>query len=206
MKRLLRIAIILMAPGVVAQSQDVKLWTDVDRQYLLDNLIRSRNELLNETAGLTTEQRIFKESPDRWSINEIVEHIAIWELLMTHQISKQLNAGPQPTLANNAVPDSLNFNFIMEGKKHYSTDYTKPFTYTLPMGLNDLESNLAWLLKMRNESIEFISKTNDDLRMYYTPGSRSNTHQVYITLFGHTDRHIRQIRTIKQHVMYPRAK
>lgn len=206
MKRLIRLAIFLMAPSVVAQSQDAKLWTETDRKYLLDNLVRSREELLNETAGLTTEQWIFKESSDRWSINEIVEHIAIWELLMTHQISKQLSAGPQPALARNAVPDSLNFNFIMEEKEHHSTDYTKPFTYTLPMGLNNLENNLSWLLKMRNESIDFISTTGDDLRMYYTQGSRSNTHQVYITLFGHTDRHIRQIRKVKQHAMYPKAK
>ena len=206
MKKMLCLALLLLSVVSTSRSQDAKLWTAADRKYLLENLTRSRDELLNETRGLTKEQWIFKESPDRWSINEIVEHIAIWELLMTHQISKQLSAGPQPELAKNAIPDSVNFNFIMEDKKHFSTDYTKPFTYTLPMGINDLDNNLSWLLKMRNESINYVAKATEDLRMHYTTGSRSNTHQVYITLFGHTDRHIRQIKKVKQHAAYPNAK
>jgi len=193
--------LVLMAP--VLHAQDTKLWTEADRKYLVENLTRSRDELIKETSKLSKAQWTFKESPDRWSINEIVEHIAIWELLMTHEISRQLAPGPQPLLGVNVAPDSVVLGFIMEEEKHISTDYTKPFTYTLPMGLNDLKNNMAWLLKMRNESIDFVSKTPDDLRVYYLQGRPRNTHQTYITLFGHTDRHLRQIRKVKQHPNYP---
>jgi hypothetical protein len=206
MKRLISLALFLTGFWGVTLAQEAKLWTEVDRKYLLDNLVRSRDELIKETQGLTKEQWSFKESPDRWSINEIVEHIAIWELLLDHRISKQLGGGPQPVLAKNAIPDSVNLNFILEEKKHISTNYTKPFTYTLPMGLNDLHNNVSWFLKMRNESVDYVTKTTDDLRMYYVAESRGNTHQVYITLFGHTDRHLRQIKKVKQHPAYPSLK
>jgi len=184
-------------------SQETKLWTEADRKYLLDNLTRSREELISETKGLTKEQWNFKESVERWSINQIVEHIAIWEMLMSHDISRMLSKGPQFELAANARHDSINFNFIMEEKQHITTEYTKPFTYTVPMGLNDLQCNVQWLLKMRNESIGYVATTTDDLRLYYLPGRPNNIHQVYITLFGHTDRHLRQLRKVKQHPNYP---
>jgi DinB superfamily len=187
-------------------AQETKLWTEADRTYLLDNLTRSRDELINETKGLTKEQWNFKESPDRWSINQIVEHIAIWELLMSHDISRMLSKGPQPELAAKARPDSINLNFIREEKQHITTEYTKPFTYTVPMGLNDLKNNVEWLLKMRNEHIGYVGTTSDDLRLYFLPGRAHNIHQVYITLFGHSDRHLRQLRKVKQHPNYPGKK
>lgn len=181
------------------------LWTDSDRRYLLDSLTSSRNLLLEETEGLTNAQWNFKESADRWSIKEVVEHIAIWELLLSHEVSKALSAGPQPDLAKTAKPDSIYYGFIIEEKPHFSVEYTKPFTYTLPMGMNDGKSNVAWFLKMRNESIEWLKTSKEDLRSHYLKPGRPNIHQVYITIYGHTLRHIRQIKKIKANGKYPRA-
>ncbi|HEY5823515.1 MAG TPA: DinB family protein [Cyclobacteriaceae bacterium] len=157
-----------------------------------------RNESTSE------KQWKFKESPDRWSINEIVEHIAIWELLLDHQISRSLSAGSHPEFAKSARTDSIYLGFIMEEKPHISIEYTKPFTYTLPMGLNDLKNNVAWFLKMRNESVEYVKSTKDDLRAYFQKEGTPAVHQTYITLFGHTDRHLKQIRKVKQHPNYPK--
>ena len=53
------------------------LWTEADRKFLLDNLTRSKQEIIDETKNLTQAQWNFKESPDRWNINQIVEHIAL---------------------------------------------------------------------------------------------------------------------------------
>jgi len=187
-----------------AFAQETTSWTEADRKYLLDNLTRSREEVLKETKDLSKAQWSFKESPDRWSINEIVEHIAIWELLLCQRISAQLGTEPQPALVSQAVPDSEKLEFIMEEKIHHSADYTKPYTYTIPMGLNDLKNNVAWLMKMRNESITYVTHTHADLRAYFLTGSKTNTHGTFITLFGHTDRHLRQIRKVKQHPDYPK--
>ncbi|MFZ1808391.1 MAG: DinB family protein, partial [Cyclobacteriaceae bacterium] len=62
------------------EPSKVPVWTEADRKYLLDNLIRSKEELIAATRNLTTAQWNFKESPDRWSINQIIEHICLWEL------------------------------------------------------------------------------------------------------------------------------
>jgi len=205
MKNCVVIFFLLCTAGKVA-AQESKLWTEADRKYLVDNLTRSRDELIKETKDLTKEQWSFKESPDRWSINQIVEHIATWELLMTHDVSRALGAGPKPELAAGAQPDRSFLGFIMEEKQHISTDYTKPFTYTVPMGLNELKNNMAWLLKMRNESIGYVATAQEDLRVYFPKPNGSNLHQRYITIFGHMDRHLRQIKKVKQHPNYPKKK
>ena len=72
----------------------VPIWTEADRKYLVDNLIRSKEEILAETKNLTKEQWNFKESPERWSINQIVEHICLWELIQMNEISVALQMGP----------------------------------------------------------------------------------------------------------------
>jgi hypothetical protein len=72
------------------------------------------------------------------------------------------------------------------------------------MGLNELKNNLAWFVKMRNESIEFMKTTKQDLRQYYRNSTGTNIHQTYIYVFGHVDRHLRQIKKIKEHPKYPK--
>lgn len=179
-----------------------KLWTEEDRKFLLDRLTSSRDSIILETKNLSEAQWNFKESPDRWSINEVVEHIAIWELLMTRDVSGTYWGGLQPEKAKNTKPDSTYLNFILEEKPHYSLEYTKPFSFTIPMGINPGPNNVKWLLKMRNESIDFVKTTNDDLRLLFHYDS--SVHQRYITIFGHSERHLRQIRKIKANANYPK--
>jgi hypothetical protein len=190
----------VVAPGI---AQQARLWTETDRAYLLDHLTRSRDELMKETKSLSEAQWNFREAPERWSIKEVVEHVALYEMLFQREITMALRAGARPELLKSAPQDSNVLAFIMEEKPHFSLDYTQPFTYSLPMGLNAGDSNLAWYNKLRNECINHVQNTEDDLRVYFMQEGRANIHQVYINVFGHTDRHLRQIRKIKQHPNYP---
>jgi len=194
----------LMMFPLVGFAQEVQHWTEDDRKYLLENLIRSRDELLKETDGLSKKQWEFKESADRWSINQVVEHLAIFELIFDREIGRALGGKPQPEFNKDVKPDSFYTNFIMEETPHVTVEYTKPFTYSVPLGLNDIKSNLAWFVKMRNESVEYLKTTKEDLRLYYRNAGIANLHQTYIYVFGHVDRHLRQIKKVKQHPNYPK--
>ena len=200
MKKIILNACICLILSLTAMSQ--KLWTETDRQYLLGNLIRTRDSLMRETNNLTEEQWNFKESSDRWSIKEVTEHICIWELLLIHEVSRALGTGSHPEWTSKA--DSVYSNFILEEKPHISVEYTKPFTHTLPLGLNTGSNNMAWFLKMRNESIEYLKTAQGDLRLYHLKENRPNIHQVYIYIFGHCQRHLRQINKIKKNANYPK--
>jgi hypothetical protein len=109
MKKIIGLSLALLL-FLSTKAQEVKQWTETDRKYLLDNLIRSRDELLKETKNLTPVQYTFRESSDRWSINQIVEHIGYWEMLLDHEIANSLQAGPQPERMKTARHDSTFVN------------------------------------------------------------------------------------------------
>ena len=204
MKNALAIIPFLML-ALASYSQPAITWSDVDRKYLLDNLSRSRDSIISETKDLSQAQWNFKESPERWSVNQVVEHLAIWELLLQREISQALAAGARPELNDDKKrTDTSIVQFLMEENQHITTNYTKPFTYTVPMGINQGEHNLSWFLKLRNESIGFADSTTTNLRAYFLRQGRGNVHQVLITIFAHTDRHLRQIRRVKSDPRYPK--
>jgi hypothetical protein len=186
----------------VAQTPPSPVWTEADRKYLLDNLIRSKQEIIDETKNLTKAQWNFKESPDRWSINQVVEHIAIWELLFMRDISGALAMNPDPAFVNYA-PDSV---FVQDpkGAQKNAMEFTKPFSFAVPLGNNEGKNNVTWLTTMRNESIEYLKKETKNIRLQYDYCSGVNVHQYYMMIFGHTDRHLRQIRKVKEHAKYPK--
>ena len=204
MKKLLLFVATGIVLSVTTTAQQPVNWTEQDRTYLVTELTRSRDELIRETKGLSEKQWNFKESPERWSINEIVEHLSIWELLFQREISQAMAGGPQPSLQQKQQPDSVKLRFLKEERPHITTEYTKPFTFSVPMGLNQGQNNLTWFLKLRNESLSYLSTTKEDLRAYYLKEGRGSIHQIYISTFGHTDRHLRQIRKIKAHPQYPK--
>lgn len=177
-------------------------WTATDKKYLLDNLIRTKKELIAETKNLTKKQWDFKESPDRWNINQIVEHIDRYELIFMHEISVALQMGPIPDFPQH-LPDSM---FVDQDpndlKKNNTTDFTKPFTISVPIGNNEGVNNMVWFNKMRNESIDYLTSTTQNIRQHYV-NFGPDVHQKFMMIFTHADRHIRQIRRVKANPNYP---
>ena len=177
-----------------------KLWTESDRQYTVDNLKRTRDAILAETENLSPAQWRFRESPDRWSIAEVVEHLALWEIIWAREISMGIRNKPQPELNQTSKPDSYYVEWIMEPNPHKSPDFSRP------TGFIDGKNNLQFFLKLRNQTIGFVETTPADMRAHFeltATDSPRNMHQVYLFQWGHVDRHLRQIRTIKRHPNYP---
>jgi hypothetical protein len=185
------------------QSSTSVVWTETDKKYLFDNLNRTKQELIDETKNLKKKQWNFKESPDRWTINQIIEHIDRYELIFLHEISVALQMGPIPNFPQH-LPDSL---FVDQDpknlKKNNTTDFTKPFTISVPIGNNEGVNNMIWFNKMRDESIDYLKSTTQNLRLHYI-NFGPDAHQKFMMIFAHTDRHLRQIRRVKAHPNYPK--
>ncbi|MBO0950283.1 DinB family protein [Fibrella sp. HMF5405] len=192
---------LLISSSLLAQTP-AKLWTETDRQYTLDNLKRTRDELTRETENLTPAQWAFHESPDRWSIGEVVEHLALWEIIWAREVSMGSRSKPQSELNQTSKPDGYYAEWIMEPTPHKSPDFSRP------TGFIEGKNNLLFFTKLRNQTIDFVSTTTTDMRAQFEltgTDSPRNMHQVYIFQWGHVDRHLRQIRKIKQHPNYPPA-
>ena len=187
----------------IVQAQETKsLWTETDRQYTLDNMRRTRDALVKETENLTPAQWAFRDSANRWSIGEVVEHLALWEIVWAREIGMGSRNKPQPELNATSNSDSYYTTFIMEDKAHVAPDFA------VPTGFIKGKDNLTFFLRGRDQAIKFVETTKLDLRSHFeltnTPNPR-NMHQVLIYQWGHVDRHLKQIVKLKTHKNYPNA-
>ena len=191
--------IILLFITISATAQD-KLWTENDRTELIANLKKTRDSLIKETASLSIEQWNFRESPERWTIGEIVEHLGLWERIFAREINIALRSKPTPELNTASKPDSWYIDFIMEEKTHNAPDYARP------TGFMQGKDNLSTFIKIREQTIHFAETTQADLKVHFEPvgnGAYRNVHQIFIVQWGHVSRHIKQIKKVKNHPNYP---
>lgn len=116
------------SPGVVTPATPI--WTGADQRYTVENLRRTRDALTQEVEHLTDAQWHFRESTDRWSIAEVVEHLGRWEIAWANRIGEGIRNAPRPDLTpvNNGTtdPDQYFRDFIMEDKPHKAPDFARP--------------------------------------------------------------------------------
>lgn len=190
----------LLLTGILQAQEAKSLWTEADRQYTLDNMRRTRDALIKETENLTPKQWAFRDSTNRWSIAEVVEHLALWEIVWSREISMGSRSKPQPELNATSSPDSYYTTFIMEDKPHVAPDFA------VPTGFIQGKNNLTFFLRGREQAIKFVETTKLDLRAHFELTNTQyprNMHQVLIYQWGHVDRHLKQIRKLKAHKDYP---
>ena len=200
MKHLILLSLISFLVSSKTFSQDT-LWTESNKQALINNYIRTQNEINAETKNLKIGQWNFKETKDSWSIAEVLEHLNMWQLITQDHIRFMLYNGPQPDLTKSAMSDSVATTFIYEEKKHVSPDLT------IPTGQVSDSSNLKLFNSYCDRIIKNIKASDINFQIYFrrfTDGYMTNMNQAYIIQYGHVDRHLRQIRRIKSNVNFPK--
>ena len=70
------IALLLMAVAATAWAQEV---TQAEKDKALQYLETTKKNVLEATKGLSEAQWNFKSAPDRWSVAECADHIALSE-------------------------------------------------------------------------------------------------------------------------------
>ena len=198
MKNLLLFCCLLFTGKTLAQES----WSEEDRQYLLSNLDRTTDELKAEVDDLTETQWHFKEKPDSWSIAQVIEHLGIYEKKYYDERYVVGLMPPEPELSKSHPADSYYVEWMAEEQAHNAP------ASDVPLGLMKGKNNWTYFITGRNRNVEKIKSTEVNFNAHYTyrgNGKRWNIHQLYIILFAHCDRHLRQIRRIKAHPDFPRA-
>ena len=196
MKYLLISISLLLATTIYSQDP----WTEEDRAFLIENLNRTTGLLENEIDGLTEEQWNFREGLEKWSIAEVIEHLAIYEFKYYDQRYQTFLIPPEPELAKTTPPDDFYIDWMDENQPHSAVLSGKP------LGLIKDEKNWTYFMIGRDRNVEKVSTTEWDYRAHYSFRSKDrrwNIHQLYIILYGHCDRHLKQIKRIKAHPEFP---
>jgi hypothetical protein len=177
--------------------------TAQERKRAVDELRASRKILLDAVAGLSKEQLTFRAGPDRWSIQECAEHIALAEDGYFELITKRLLQKPPEPGQKAAVKDDDVLRIM--------TDRTSTRTATEPLqpGRKDasMESILEHFEASRRRFIGYIESTHDNLRGHLVAHRAMGLidgYQWVLLASGHCRRHTAQIEEVKADPRFPK--
>jgi len=176
--------------------------TDTERKLAVEDLNKTRDRLTSTVDGLSDEQLNYKSSPDSWSIAECVEHLAISE-----NAFDQMLKGAVQTPADASKRDSVKMSdeqlmgIITSREQKVKT--SEPFEPSGKFGSH--EETLEAFIAKRDEHIDYVKSTEDDLRNHYgqLPFGTIDGLQIILFMSGHTERHVKQMEEVMEDTDFP---
>jgi len=176
--------------------------TDEERAKAVEHLTQTRDNLINTVSGLSDEQLNFKASPESWSVAECVEHIAISENLIFDMVNQSMQdmADVASPMESTVSDDDL---LAMITDRSHKVKTSEPFEPTGKFG--SFEETLQAFTDKRNEHIDYLQNTEDDLRNHFAqlPFGTVDSYQVVLFMSGHTERHTKQIEEVMANPDFP---
>ena len=193
---ILTVIVCLLAAPLFAEPM-----TKEDREHLLVHLEMTTQMVAEQVRGLSSAQLEYKASPDRCSIREVVSHLAVAEPDYWRDIQKALRAAPDMKSKKSVASDADILWYGVDRVVHTKTGggHEKVDTY------KDLGQALGKFEALRATMIEYIKTTNDDMRAH-SFGDREviDCWQWMLEISTPAERHIQQIREIKNDPNFPR--
>ena len=126
--------------------------TDMDREHLLVHLEMTTQMVAEQVRGLSLAQLEYKASPDRWSIREVVSHLAVAEPDYWREIQKALKAPPDMNTKKSSATDADVMWYGIDRVVHTKTGggHEKVDTY------KDLGEALTKFQALRGAMIQYI--------------------------------------------------
>lgn len=193
---------------VVSSAQtNHSLWTEKERQFLLEGLRASQKDFFNVLTGLNQKQIHFKPDSSTWSIAEVAEHLGIYdELLYWDLLNNQYTPEMPEWVEKVKGVDSIMIAYTNDPEK-----LKAPFV-AQPLGRFEKKEDLiSYFNRFRNEVINLVKETKADFKLHFIFRSedagvwRVRDLQQYTLLWiAHTKRHTNQIKSIKAYTNYPK--
>jgi uncharacterized damage-inducible protein DinB len=182
--------------------------TKADRDKGVAELEGSRQAFLDATKGLSPAQWNFKAGPDRWSIAECAEHIALSEEFIFGVVTKQVMSSPATPEKRDAVKGKDEAIVkMLQDRSHKATapEPIDPAKHKL-----SAEEAVKQFLASRARTIDYIKTTQDDLRDHFFdhPVPAIGTLDAYhwiMLISGHSRRHTLQILEVKADPNFPKS-
>ena len=152
--------------------------------------------------GAVDAQWTVKAGPDRWSIAEVAEHIAISETTILQIVTDQImKAAAVPRNPNPVSDEQLLAGLLDRTSKFQAPEMLKP---TNRWATRDALAKD--FLAAREKTAAYVKTTTDDLHGHSAPHpvfKMLDGYQWVLLLSGHSARHTAQIEEVKANAGYP---
>lgn len=188
---------------VVLQAEPL---TQGDRDFAMSSMQATRKLFLDSVAGLTQAQWNFKSAPERWSIAECAEHIALSEDLISGMGKGTLKKPAEPEKATRGDAARPKDEKLLAGVVDRSHKAQAPEPLQPKQKFATPKEAVEHFRKSRDANIDYIEKTQDDLRAHFAqgPAGEMDGFQVFLLMSAHTERHTNQIKEVKSDANFPK--
>jgi DinB superfamily len=174
-----------------------------ERKYAAGLLKETKKYFLKNTKGLSDAQLDFKASPEKWSIRQCMEHIALSESFLDQVIQGTLKGAANPEKRSEIKIKDEDLVIML-------TDRTKKAQAPEPIqpkgSFKTADEAIAAFSVARDKHIDYIKTTQDDMRNHCVPHpafGMMDTYQWMLLLAGHSKRHTLQIEEVKASPGFP---
>jgi len=196
--RVLRLLALVLSLTAVANAG----MTDDDREHLLVHFQMTTQMVAEQVRGLSPAQLEYRASPDRWTIRECISHLAVAEPDYWRDLMSSVKAAPDMKGKKSSNSDADIMWYGIDRVVHTKTGggHEKVDTY------KDLALALAKFQALRATMIDYIKTTDDDLRAHsFGKHDPIDCWQWMLEISTHAERHIQQIREIKNDPNFPKS-
>lgn len=173
--------------------------TQGERDRAMSELHASRKIVIDAISGVSEKQLNWKAAQDKWSIAEVVEHLAITETFL-FGFYKQVAAGPADPAAK-AIQKDEDF---LKSIRSRDQKVKAPDQATPQKSFANTAAALAAFKERRDNTIAYVQKTQDqDLRLKIVPDFKMDAYQMFLLLAAHAQRHTDQINEVKATTGFP---
>jgi hypothetical protein len=197
------VALLLAVWGtVVARAQGV---SQAEKDHALQYLESTKKGVLEATKGLSDAQWNFKPAPDRWSVAEVIEHLAAAEDMLRGMTQEQVMKTPAIPARDSAELKKIDDAVIaMVPDRSHKVDAPEPLRPTNRFG-SPVDAQRHFL-ESRATTEEYL-KTTPDLRAHAVDspmGMKLDGYEWVLLIAGHSERHTKQMLEVKADPNFPK--
>lgn len=202
--RIVLVPALVLITAITSLAQTATL-TAEEREAALKQLQATHDAFLQSIAGLSEKQWKFKPAPDRWSVAEVAEHIAVSESALLGMVQKQVMASPAAPEKRAEVQgkdDVILKNVPDRSHKAQAPEFLKPTNRWATQA--DLTKAFE---EERKATMDYVKTTSDDLRDHFGPHpvlGPLDGYQWILLISAHSERHTKQIAEVKADPNFPK--
>lgn len=189
----------LLFLGSIAFGQAL---TQADREKAEKYLEKTRDGVVDATEGLSEAQLKFKPAPDRWSVAETLEHIALAEDFLMQNIAEKVMKAPAAPANRDVTKIDAMVIAMIPDRSHKAQAPPQ----LVPTGRWTPAETLDHFQKSRAKTIAFLQST-PDLRAHVTDspiGQQLDPYEWLLFIAAHSERHTKQIAEVKADPNFPK--
>lgn len=193
------LAAFVLISAAAAPAQEV---TQAEKDRALQYLETTKKGVLEATKGLSEAQWNFKSAPDRWSVAQVMEHIAAAEDFLRTLTKEKIMLAPagEPGRDVKKADDAV---LAMVPDRTNKVQAPEPLVPTNRFG--SPEVSIKHFVESRSATEDFL-KSTAGLRDHVSdsPMGKLDGYEFVLLIAAHSERHTKQINEVKADPNFPK--